>query len=182
MLITNIIIAVCTAAYVWINYKSWKESIATRKQKTTPLIIAFLETTESHTMMALHIKNIGEGLAKNVKVKILKDYNIMGKAQFPLSNIGIVKNGLDIFPPQYELKYCIHWLEELFGNYNCEKEQNNNINIEICFESMDRREFKYVYELWFNQLSGQSYSNPPETFMGQIPFYLKEIHDTLKKK
>ncbi|KAA6323339.1 hypothetical protein EZS27_027209 [termite gut metagenome] len=154
----------------------WIESKATRKQKTTPLIIAFLQSAEDHVMLELHIKNIGEGVARNVKINVLKDFNRLEKEDLRLSEIGIIKNGFNIFPPQYELKYYIHGLTELF-----EKDKDNSIGINISYESADKRIFKNIYELPFNQMFGQNYSNPPETFIGQIPYYLKEINNTLKK-
>lgn len=106
-IILSSVLAICTAIYTIINLFLLIESRATRKQKSTPLLIAFLKSTENHLMLELHIKNIGEGVAKNVKINVLKDFNRMGKDNLTLSEIGIVKNGFNVFPPQYELKYYV---------------------------------------------------------------------------
>jgi hypothetical protein len=93
------------------------------------------------------------------------------------SNVGIVKNGFNSFPPQYELNFYINLMTDLET-----EDDNNSIEIEISYESSDKEKIKDIYKLPFNQVTGQNYSNPPETFIGQIPYYLKEINNTLKKK
>ena len=175
-IILSIVLAVSTVVYTGINLMLWKESIATRKQKLTPQIITFLKSAENHIMLELHFKNIGEGIAKNLRVNVLQDFERMSKPDLLLSEIGIIKNGFNVFPPQYELKYYIKSLTELYEN-----DKEGKITLELNYESSDNRKFSNLYELQFNQIFGQNYSNPPETYMGQIPYYLKEINSTLKK-
>ena len=176
-IVLSTVLAVSTVIYTIINLMLWFESRATRRQKITPLVIAYLKSTENHEVLKLHIKNIGEGLAKNVKIKTLKDYNQLGKENLLLSNVGIIKNGFNNFPPQHELSFFIHFMTELKAD-----EENSFIKIEISYESSNKTKFNNIYELPFNQVVGQNYSNPPETYMGQIPYYLKEINSTLKTK
>lgn len=96
-LILSMVLAIATVFYTIINLMMWFESKATRKQKITPQVIAFLKTTEDHSMLCIHVKNIGEGCARNVQVKIQKDYGQFGKEQYPLSNLMFFKNGANIF-------------------------------------------------------------------------------------
>jgi hypothetical protein len=174
LLLTSILVG-STLVYTLISWLLLVESKKTRQLKIAPLIIAFLKSTENHNVLALHIKNIGEGLAKNVKVRFIKDYSRLGAKDLFLSDVGIAKNGFNIFPPQYVLNFYIHFLNELES-----RDENGTIEIEIEYESTDKRKFKNIYALPFNQIGGQNYSNPPETFIGQIPHYLKEINNTLK--
>lgn len=175
-ILLSTVLAVSTVIYTGINLMLWLESRATRKQKLTPQIIAFLKSAENHIMLELHIKNIGEGVANNLRINVLQDYERMGKPELLMSEIGVVKNGFNFFPPQYELKYYIISLTELI-----EKNKNGRIKLEFNYESSDNRRFSNIYDLPFIQIFDQNYSNPPETYMGQIPFYLKEINSTLKK-
>jgi hypothetical protein len=175
-IILSTVLVVSTVIYTIINLMLWVESRATRKQKMTPLVIAYFKSTENHQILALHIKNIGEGLARNVKIRALKDYNRLGKDHLLLSNIGIIKNGFNNFPPQYELSFYINYLTKLEP-----EEESSSIEIEICYESSNGVKFKNNFVLPFNQMIGQNYSNPPETYIGQIPYYLKEINKSLKK-
>lgn len=62
-----------------------------------------------------------------------------------------------------------------------EENPDDKIVIEITYQSQDNRSFRNIFELPFNQIFGQNYSSPPETYMGQIPYYLKEINTELKK-
>ncbi len=176
-IILSTVIAGSTVVYTIINLMLWFESRATRKQKITPLVIAYLKSTEDHKVLALHIKNIGEGLAKNVSIKTLKDYNRHGKDHLLLSNVGIIKNGFNNFPPQYELSFFIHFMTELKAD-----EENSFIEIEISYESTCKTKFKNIYKLPFNQIVGQNYLTPPETYIGQIPYYLNELNNTIKKE
>lgn len=86
-LILSTVLAFATVCYTIINLMMWLESRATRKQKITPQVIVYLKTTEDHLTLCVHIKNIGEGCARNVQVRVLKDYNQFGKEQYPLSNL-----------------------------------------------------------------------------------------------
>jgi hypothetical protein len=177
IILTNIVIAIATAVYAWINYKQLKENQATRKQKIAPFIVAFLKTSDNHNVLSLHIKNIGEGLAKNVKIDVITDYFIMGKEKYPISNLNIVKNGISIFPPQYEVVNNVDWTENLFP-----QKEENIICLNIAYEGIDGRKYNEVYNLPFNQYVGQHYCNPPATYIGEIPHYLKEINRTIKNK
>ncbi len=123
----------------------------------------------------MHIKNFGEGVAKNVKVTFLKDFNRFNKEDFPLSNIGIAKKGLNYFPPDYELSYHIGRLVDLYKS-----NKKDIIELKIFCESLDDRKFSNTFELPIAQIYGVSYSTPPETYIGQIPYYLKEIRKELK--
>ena len=174
-IVLSSVLAVSTVVYTAINLMLWYESRATRKQKIAPLIVAFLKSTESNKVLTLHIKNIGEGLAKNVKTKIIKDYKRFGKDDMLLSNDGIFKNGFNNFPPQYELSYYIQFIPELKSEVG-----TVGVEIEISYENSEKDKFENIYILPFNQILGQGYSDPPESFIGQIAYYLKEINGTLK--
>lgn len=175
-IILTIALLLCTAAYTIINYFMLKESIEARRQKNSPLIIAYLELSESHRSLNLIIKNIGEGIAKNVRVKMLNEFNRFGRADLPLEDVGIFKNGLSIFPPQSLLCYPIHFLSDL------ENIANTIIEIEIVCDTQYKLVIKERYSLVINQILGQGYNNPPDSYIGQIPYFLNEIKNILKAK
>ena len=174
IIITNIVIALATAVYAIINYKQLKESQLIRKHKSTPLIVAFLKVSEDHCVLHLHIKNIGEGLAKNVKINVIKDYFIMDNETYPISNLSIVKNGISIFPPQYDFVNSIAWIEKLKGK------EDKILCLNITYEGIDGRKYNEEYDLPYNQYIGHVYCNPSASYIGQIPHYLKEINSTIK--
>lgn len=83
-IVLSVVLAVSTVLYTLINFFMLIESKNVRKQKISPLLVAYLSSTEDHSIHVLKFKNIGEGLAKNVRVVVLKDYK-----QFGLSLIHI---------------------------------------------------------------------------------------------
>src|SRR5690554_4763164 len=170
------VLAICTLIYTGINFFMLLESRATRKQKTTPRIVPFLQRGESNRMLELHIKNIGEGLAKNVESRVLKDYNRFGKEDSFLSHIEFFTRPMQNFPPGYELKYYIHSMSDIY-----EKDKNGSIELEFTYEDCYRKKHREIFELSFNPVMQQNYSSPPETYLGQIPYYLKKINKNLEK-
>ena len=175
-IILSTIVAVSTVIYTTVSLMLWWESRETRRQKLAPHIIAYLKSTEDMGALKLHIKNIGEGVAKNVRINVLKDYSIFNQTDNLLSNIGILKNGFNLFPPQYEFGI---YLDHLIKSY--ERDKNGSIKLEIEYENSYNMISVEIFNLEFNQIYGQGYSNPPDTFMGQIPHYLKEINKNIMK-
>ncbi|GIM61365.1 hypothetical protein CAPN008_14150 [Capnocytophaga canis] len=167
---------IVTAIYVVITYFQLRESKKIRLQKETPNIVPYLKSSEDHTTLILCVKNFGEGVAKNVKVRFLEDYNRFGKSDYTLSKTGIAENGMSYFVPNYSLAFHIGRLKTIY-----DESINEKIKLEISYESLDNRKFKKLFELPFNQIFGQIYSSPPETYIGQIAHYLKEINSILKK-
>ncbi|HPW78449.1 MAG: hypothetical protein BWX62_00452 [Bacteroidetes bacterium ADurb.Bin037] len=174
-LLLSIVVASATLIYTVVTIFQLVESRKNRFLKESPNIVPFLKTTEEHSVLQLIIKNFGEGIAKNVKISFSKDFNRFGKEK-KLSDIGIAKYGMNYFPPQYELKFDIHWMNDI-----CNSHQGDDIEIIITCENIHNHKFEEIFLLPFKQLFGQIYVTPPETYMGQIPYYLKEINSTLKK-
>ncbi len=170
------VVSICTIGYSFITLLMYIESRKTRKLKTEPLIIAYLKSSEDSSSYSLHLKNIGEGLAKDVTVTLLKDYSRYNKIQYPLSKAGIFANGLTIFPPDYEMKFILNFWQ----NYN-EQNKDTHIELEIEYRGIDNEKRSNTYKLNIEEIKGQFYSNPPETFIGQIAFHLNEISKELKK-
>jgi hypothetical protein len=53
--------------------------------------------------------------------------------------------------------------------------------LEIEYSDVYDRRFKQnIFKLPFNQIGG-NYSDPPESFLGQIPYYLKKLNTSLEQ-
>jgi len=128
----------------------------------------------------LHIKNIGEGLAKNVKATIAEDYEMFGIEKYKLSEVGIFESGFEIFPPDFELKFNINMMRDSY-----KIDQDNIMRLTFEYENIHGRKYNNEYNIPFNQIFGMAHSNPPGDYLGQIPFYLKKINiklDQIKRK
>jgi hypothetical protein len=174
----SIIVVVCTVVYTAISIGLLVESVKTRKQKVSPYMISFLRSTEDHRMLALVVKNIGEGAAKKLKINVLNDYAILKKMKYQLSNIGIFKKGFNLFPPQHELVFLI----DAWANLNEDIQDDRQIVIEFSYERVDGEKYREVFNLPFNQAKGGIYINPPETYLGKIADYLHDISKQIGNK
>lgn len=174
--ILSIVLALSTVAYTYINWLVLKENKASREQKTTPLIIAFLEFSEiDETQIILKIKNIGEGLAKNISFNFKKDYNWINKSS--LSERGALKHGISSFPPQYELNYILV-VKTTEVDFN---DQDSYVELNIKYQNSKGKLFNNNYRLNFNDVTMQGYTSPPSTYKRAHIYQLKEINKHLKE-
>ena len=169
-----IIVAICTAIYTVINYKMLIESRKTRLQKITPHIIAYLDFTEvEHRIIALNIKNIGEGMAKNVSFKIINDYK--WNHLVALSERGAFASGISSFVPEFTLTYT-------FGiPFNdIEATQDAYIELEISYEDIISNHYSNKYMLRFKELLDQGIVKPPVSFKPALIYWLAKIEKNIE--
>lgn len=165
---------VATCLYTFVTILMWLESKRTRLQKVTPEIIAYLKTSEDHDVIMLVIENIGEGCGYDLKVDLDEEYHTFGKEDKKLSQLPIFNDGVSIYPPKYRLQF-----------YLGTSDQINNLqeSIGLSLNYCDQKNKKYAKHcvLRINQIVC-FYSDPPETYMGKIAYYLKEIDKKLVKR
>jgi hypothetical protein len=174
-LILAIVVAVCTAFYTFINALMLIESRKSRRLKSTPLIVAYLKSSENHSNLILYIENIGEGYAKDVKFNFKKDHK-----QFDMKMLsetyGSLKNGVASFPSKYKLEIIVDSYSRKQFELN---DSNSYLSFGIEYRHMNGKRYQNFYELRFNQVYG-IYTDPPGTYLGQIPYELKQLNKTLK--
>ena len=177
-IILPLMLLICMAVYTVINYKMLKESKATRLQKITPNIVAYLSTPEINgsPVLILYVANLGEGVARNVRCEIFKDLENID--DILLQERGIFKSGIEVFPPQYKLQYflvtnCAHFDFSRKDAY---------IEFDILYEDIIGTEIRDHFKLSFNTIDGQSSAIPPIDYKNSVTYYLKSINETLKKK
>lgn len=174
-IVLSIVLAISTVLYTIVTVLMYIESVLSRRQKTRPLVIMYLKSTEDHQTLKLCVKNVGEGTAKDVKVKVLKDYLIFGNTQYALSKLPICSEGVSIYPSQYELQYSIHDWNRI------NKDDNDYIKVQVSYRNLEGKKYEEKpITLYFNQVV-QIYSTPPETNMGKIAYYLKSIDNKINK-
>lgn len=160
-----------TIMYARATNLMYKESRETRLQKTTPCIIPYFKSSADHQSVFLYIQNVGEGIAKNVKVTINKGYDGVPKS-INIDGYKLFKDGVAIYPPKYELHFFINMWDHI--------DKSDYIELSIEYESLDNRKFNYndfKLTIWD---SYHSWSGVPEETLDQIPYYLKAINNTLE--
>ena len=176
-ILLSLVLAIATVAYTVVTLFMLLESRKTRLQKTEPLLIGYLKSTDDHLTTMLCIKNIGEGCAENVRIVLAKDFNCFGKPEYPLSHYPLFRNGVSVFPSGYELHFYLDNNDNIkYGD------DSRYLDFIIHYKKLSgRKEHIRHFHLPLGE-NGQNYSTPPETFEGQVPYYLKEIKNLLNKK
>ena len=173
----SLALIIVTVTYTVINALMLYESQKQRKLKTSPNVIAYLKSTEDYKAIRLYIKNVGEGVALDVKVDVIQDYCRFGKENCKLSETGLFKYGLDILPPG---EHCSYYLDA-WTNIKEKDLENLCVELEISCAGADREPHSHSCKLQFIQIFGQGYANPPETYIGKIAHCMNEISRTLAK-
>ncbi|WP_291286318.1 hypothetical protein [Flavobacterium sp.] len=131
-----------------------RESFLMRKSLSMPEISMYLKFGEAKpTLLYLIIENIGTGVARNVKFKILKNYQHYKYADDDLQQLGIIKSGLENFYPKQKFKYFINQTASSW-----EVKKHEQIIIEVSYDryyilsSFRRR--KRTYSMTIEQYAG----------------------------
>lgn len=175
-LILSIVVAVSTFVYTIINALMLRENYKTRMQKNTPHLIAYLKSSDDHKTLKLFIKNIGEGYAKNVSFNMIRDYNIFRREDGLSSAYSSIKNGVNSFPPNYEISCTIDFYDDEFISHI----DDLGLIIGVTYYNNNDLKFSQQYNLPFNQIP-TIYANPPSSYIGQIAYYLKAIDGKVGK-
>jgi len=169
------VVTASTIVYVILTAKLVQEGRIMRKAQVEPYIIAYLDITERKAdIVYLKTKNIGQGVALNVRFKIEKDINYPNSK--PLASISYFKDGINYFPPKREDK---HLLFSFQGDV--EKKAIDSIIFEVEYESILNEHKKHRYELKFRELTGKGNLIPPDTHIGYIGYKLEKIEKILEK-
>ncbi|MEJ7679975.1 MAG: hypothetical protein WKG06_19385 [Segetibacter sp.] len=155
-----------------------QESRETRKFSETPFIAASIDFAETNRkVIQIKIKNIGLGYAQNVSFEVIKDFEWVEDK--PLKERGAFKNGIQSFPPNYELNYIIAFLDKEENNPLSE---NDYVEFKIKYDSIHDKTYLNNYKLKFNEIISQGYStNPPLDTENAKVYYLAEINKQLMK-
>lgn len=175
-IVFSAVLAFATVAYTVATVLMLIESVKVRKQKASPCIVPYLKTSDDYQLVLLYVKNVGEGIARNVRIELCNDYFCFDNQNFPLSQYRIFQDGVSVFPSQYELVYIL-------GNRESCLAANNDYYIELLVYYDDMKGKKNGgehYKLLFQQI-GQGYVTPPDSDIGRIAYYLKDISNSLNR-
>lgn len=170
------IVAISTIVYSYLTNRLVKETKLSREFHLEAHMIAYLVNSETAPdLVSLIVKNIGNGIAKNLRFKVIRDINYPNCNR--LSDIGIFNKELDFFPPNYENKYFLLSLSE-----NYEEKSRDFIEIEVTYDDAIMNNKQYFLKLEFKDIMGIGKLTPPETYVGMISYRLEKIEKILEKK
>jgi hypothetical protein len=173
-LIFSGVVTVSTIAYVYLTARLVKETRIMRKSQVEPQIIAYLDLAETKAdIVYLKTKNIGLGVAKNVRFTIIKDLDYPDARK--LSNYKYFAEGINYFPPSHEDKHL------LFSFHTETKDKGvDYIELRVEYESVLKEKKIDQYKLEFKELSGKGNLIPPDTHIGNISYRIEKIEKILE--
>jgi hypothetical protein len=131
-LILLTVTAIATSFYA---YLTWKLA--------QPFISVMLEPDENDNLsMNLTIENVGSGTAYDVKFKVTPDFQIIKKRY--LSQIGLFKNGLQVFSSHTKMKTHLTWMPADYEN-----KIKNPLNIEVTYKNRIGWKYKQNFVIDF---------------------------------
>lgn len=166
---------IATIVYVVFTYRLVKESRKSREHNLEAHIIAYLVSAEtSPSLVTLIIENIGNGVARNVEGKIIRDIQNNRKS---LTDLGIFQKKFEYFPSGHKLNY---FLLSLADNY--EERIEDFIEFELTYTDTVGKNKAQRYKVEFKEVLGIHKLTPPDTYEGMIAYRLEKIEKILEKK
>jgi len=168
----SIFTAITTIFYI-------RETYLMRKFQNMPEIAMQLKFAEANaTLLYLIIENIGTGVARNVKFKVLKNYQHYKDSDndSDLAHTGIIKNGLQNFYPKQNFKYLI---DHTAGKW--EEKKIEEIIIEVSYSSFFFKRKCITHSMTVEQYAGGSRVTPGDTYIAQIADSLGQLQKDITK-
>lgn len=125
--------------------------------------IWFEPDKNNNLIMNLVIENIGQSIAKDVKFIVCPDFEII-EGRY-LSQIGLFKNGLEVFPPHRKIVTYLTWMPKDY-----ERKISEPFTISVTYKGFLNKEYTKNYTI---DLS----------FFGEVPIsphILKDVAENLK--
>lgn len=173
------VVAISTVVYAVLTRNLVKETKTSRLINITPNVHVYFSKAETsmHSVYFL-IENFGYGVAVDLKLKIIKDFNNHNIERLKLANMGAFKHGLRYFYPKQKFKYYFTNLLEDF-----EKKLADCLIINVSYKDINNKEYSNDFVLTIDEIigTGQS-STPPDSYIGKIWYELSEIKKVLKKE
>jgi hypothetical protein len=171
------VVAGSTIVYAFLTWKLVSETRKTRQFQQTPDINIRLEVSEADAgFLYIIFENNGLGVAKDVKFDIIDDFQYYDHEHYKLSSKGIVKNGLPYFYSHQIFRYYLTDTSQ-----NQEQKETDYIDVKALYTDTLGRSYDKLFRLQIADIAGETRMSPPETYLGRVAFYLKEIRNIMCK-
>ena len=154
---SSVIIAISTIFYVLLTYFLVKETVLLRRENSRPIVTIDISPSERWiNFLDLEVKNIGRGIAYDVKFEILdKNNNPIVKR---LNELEFIKNKINYLSPERTIKTFLTSLSSDFDS------KIKPFTIKIKYSNSTKRNFEEEFDINIAMLKGTSQ-------MGENPLY-----------
>lgn len=143
--ISNFVMAIATFVMAYYSKKSIDEMKISRKEANKANIILYVEQKELH--LNFIIKNIGNSMAKDVKIRSNPEFRHEYGDKFNFDSI--FKNTIPSFPPGFEIRFSFNDTIYLLN-----EEENLRYNVTISFNDIYNETIEEKFIIDFNYLKG----------------------------
>jgi len=173
----TLILAVATVLLAVYTYRLVEESRKARKSQLQPIVSLHIEQAETDpTLLFIIFRNIGLGIAYNLKFEIIKDLAYFETQATPIGQRGLFKEGMMFCPPGYSKKYFL-----METRIEHERKLKEELVVNATFENAFEEKFKTPFHLKLSEQKMVSSISPADTYTGRIAESLDEIKKLLDK-
>lgn len=149
-LLFSLIVTVSTVVYAILTWRLVSETQKMRKMQIEPKISIILQPCEEWiAFVDLVIQNIGLGAAYDVSFAVEPDFTCeLGQ---PLSQVGIIKNGLKYLAPGQKYQFFLISTADKFDEL-----KNNPFSIHVIYKDCIKEEYADTFFIDFGQFDGMS--------------------------
>jgi hypothetical protein len=177
-IIFSAVVALSTVAYSILTWRLVAETRRMREFQITPDINIFFERSEADPSFTFIVfKNSGLGYAKNVKIKIIKDFEHYDNINQELKSKGIIKNGIESFYSNQSYKF---YFTDVSQNHH--QKMSDNLLLKTTYYDLNNKMFTKEINLSLFELTGMSVLTPPDSYLGMISYELSEIKKLIKEE
>jgi len=143
------VVAVSTVLYTIFTAKIVKETQAMRRAQAEPCVVVYVEPSEHWiNLFYLVVRNVGHGLAKNVKLAAEPNFEYT-KGEF-LNDLGIFKYGIDSLAPGQIYRLFFTSMVE-----DTERKMQTEIRITVEYESaVTAQKIRNCFTIRFKEFQG----------------------------
>jgi hypothetical protein len=171
-IIFSALVAIATVVYAILTWRLVSETRKLREAQTEPKVFISIQPREEWiSLIDLVIQNIGFGPAYDINFEICPDFEY-ANGKF-LSDLGLVKNGLNHLAPAQKLEFFFTSLVE-----NFEEKTRTPIEIRVTYQNALGNAYEDTYLIDFSSLIGLTQLGKPP--MHSIADDIKQIKEDIK--
>lgn len=174
----SLVVTISTVIYARITWKLFQETKSQRLALTEPLISLRLQSNdESLNVIELHIENLGNGIAYNIRFKFLIDFIYTNQNEKKLSDIAFFKSGLIALAPRQHHKI---FLTSLI-NDNIKGVKHSPFEIKVVYDTLSHKNKESIFRLNLTEFEGLLYLDKKNETQELIKS-IKELTNAIEKR
>lgn len=160
------ILAIITGVYAFLTWRMVKETKRMREIQSEPNISIYFKSKDEYiSLIDLVIKNIGQGPAFKISLRVDPDFKY--RDQKNISELNLFKKGIHHLAPGQQIEFFLNSLVGMIDKKLC-----MNFDITVNYQNATGKEFQRTYNIDLSEIIGlRRVGDPP----------LKKISDQLEK-